>query len=246
MEGIGIVTKWPDCCAVEVAVCEFRLAADDWPYGKVNAGAIGAAWNKRLSHSPHFWNGAVHLAKASTLELRDGRLSGQMWATDFKSFAYWKDQGRPDADAFDCFGSIILRSLEGHIVLGLQGTGLSKGQIYLPSGVIDDADVAVGGIVEIETNIARELIEETGLATADLYRVPGYLVVRYGNLLSIGAIFHAPLEADALRARILAHIARDPDPELADIIMAATPADLERPNIQPYSAIAITHLLGKM
>lgn len=246
MEGIGIVTEEPIVYAVEAAACEFRLTADAWPYGTHRADEINAAWMERLAQSPHFWNGAVHLAKASTVELRDGRLSGHMWATDFKSFAHWKEKGRPEADAFDCFGSIILRSAEGHIVLGLQGKGLSKGQVYLPSGVIDDADVAAGGVVDIETNIARELNEETGLSTSELTRVPGYLVVRYGNLLSIGAIFRAPLKADELRRRILGHIARDPDPELADIIIAATPADLERPDIQPYSAIAVTHLLDKL
>jgi len=241
----------------------------------------------RLSRAPHFWNGTVLLLRRSTARvsggvlsggvLSGGVLSGEMWVSDFKSFAHWKDAGRPDADAFDCFGSIILRSAEGHVLLGRQRQGLSAGQCYLPSGVIDDADIdpepgsgdmggyrrvgtgagvgvdaaagvaaAMAGTVNIDRNVVREMAEETGLDACLLPRRPGYLLTRAGSLMSIGVVFDTGVPSADLRADILGHIARDPDPELADVIAIASPADFAGLAVQRYSVLAIEHLLAEM
>jgi hypothetical protein len=256
--------------------CDLRTSAERWPYAVERSAEIDAAWSVRLSRAPHFWNGTVLLLRRSTARVSGGVLSGEMWVTDFKSFAHWKDAGRPDADAFDCFGSIILRSAEGHVLLGRQRQGLSAGQCYLPSGVIDDADidpdagsrvagggnrrvdtcvgmdaaprVAVGmaGTVNIDRNVSREMAEETGLDARLLSRRPGYLVTRAGSLLSIGVVFDTGAPSADLRADILARIARDPDPELADVIAIASPADFAGLDVQRYSVLAIAYLLGEM
>jgi len=255
--------------------CDLRTSAERWPYAVERSAEIDAGWSVRLSRAPHFWNGTVLLLRRSTARVSGGVLSGEMWVSDFKSFAHWKDAGRPDADAFDCFGSIILRSAEGHVLLGRQRQGLSAGQCYLPSGVIDDADidpdagsrdagggnrrvdtgvgmdaaprVAVGmaGTVNIDRNVAREMAEETGLDARLLPRRPGYLVTRAGSLMSIGVVFDTGAPSADLRADILGRIARDPDPELADVIAIASPDDFAGLDVQRYSVLAIAYLLGE-
>ncbi len=229
-----------------IAACDLRTVSDPWPYAVDNASAINAAWAERIARHPHFFNGRVHVMRETSCQIEARCLSGEMRATDFKSFAHWRDANRVPADALDCFGSIILRSVDGHVLLGRQRQGLNAGQVYLPGGVIDGDDVGPEGTINIERNIARELGEELGLRTDELERAPGYLVTRCGQFLSIGAVFRSMLTAKQLRSDIRSRLARDPAPELDDVFMIGSLADLEGHTVPPYTIAAVRHLLGEL
>ncbi|MBX9925240.1 MAG: NUDIX hydrolase [Hyphomicrobiaceae bacterium] len=229
---------------LHISGCDLRTADEPWPYARENVVGIDAAWAERIARHPHFFNGRVHLMRETAYRIAGGRLSGTLWATDFKSFAHWRDAGRGSADAIDCFGSIIMRSAEGHILLGRQRQGLNAGHVYLPGGVIDADDVRPGGVIDIERNIVRELYEELGLSPDGLGRVPGYLVTRSGPFLSIGAVFDTALPAETLRLDIRARLAADPEPELDDIFLIGEMADLEGHTVPPYTVAAVAYLLA--
>jgi 8-oxo-dGTP pyrophosphatase MutT (NUDIX family) len=208
-----------------IARCGLSVEAGGWPFAERRRAEIAAHWQRALTERPKMFDGTVYL-------LREGTLAGETFKgtfvrADFKSFLYWRETGYPDAGVRDGFGSAVLRSQEGHVLLGRQTSGnVNAGLAYPPGGFIDVRDVHEGAI-DIEASVARELAEETGLEADDLARAPGYLLTRAGPLVSIGIEWRSQLPAEALRARILNHVARQSVPELADIVIVRSGGDID-------------------
>ena len=232
-----------DAIATRVSTCDLWLDFEPWLYALDNAAAIDAHWQTCLAMNPHYFNGTVHLIRDYTIA--DGVLTARFLRTDFKSYLHWRDRGYKPAGAYDAFGSAIVRSLEGHILLGRQKNGINAGRVYLPGGFIDARDVTPSSAIDIAGSIAREIAEETQLDVAPLDVVPGFLIVRDGALLSIGQELRAPQTAPAFKAEILANLAADPDPELADVVMIGSPDDMTGLDVIPYSAIAVRAILNR-
>jgi 8-oxo-dGTP pyrophosphatase MutT (NUDIX family) len=137
----------------------------------------------------------------------------------------------------------VIRSSEGSVLLGRQSDGnLNAGLAYPPSGMIDARDAA-GGVVDIEASTARELGEETGLEPRDLVRTQGYILTVCGPIVSIAIEWQSALPAEALRARILAHIRRQPVPELADVVIVRTREEIGDGTIPAYAQAMLRLLL---
>lgn len=221
-----------DGTCVRVAQCELELSAEPWSYAERNRDAIVAYWQRVRTERPKMFDGPVHVLIAHALQ--GGTFNGTFARTDFKSFLHWREHSAPGPTR-DGFGSALVRSSDGCVLLGLQSAGhLNAGFAYPPSGLIEPTDTG-GGKVDIDASIARELEEETGLAPADLERLPGYIVTTSGPLISIAIEWRSALPADALRGRILAHVARQPDPELADVVIVRSAGEIDDPIILPYA-----------
>ena len=175
--------------------------------------------------------------------LRDGALEGQLIATDFKSLLYWKEHDYPEAGVRDAFGSALIVSADGHVLLGLQRPGqLNSGFAYLPGGLIDHRDVATDGSIDIGQSVARELAEETGLIAADVARRPGFLLTLHGALASIAVVYRVPQSSEQLVAAVRRHIAADAEPELEDVAVICGPVDLASTRLAPYARVLLTAL----
>jgi 8-oxo-dGTP pyrophosphatase MutT (NUDIX family) len=221
-----------------MATCRLSLTCAAWPYARTNARPIDAHWARRHAENPAMFNGVIHLLHGMT---RDGdAFRGRLLRSDFKSYLYWREQGFPEAGVLDAFGSALIRSSDGHVLLGRQRAGnVNAGLAYLPGGFIDERDVRDAEI-DIDASILRELAEETGLARGDYEVLPGYLLTASGALLSIAREVVSPLPAEALRARILAHIAADPKSELVDAVIVRSAADLDDARMHAYAHRLLT------
>jgi hypothetical protein len=228
-----------DTCT-RIASCELRVTAEAWPFAKDHADAIAAHWRRATAERPKFFNGAVYMLREGVLA--GDRFRGTFLRTDFKSFLYWRESGYPDLSVRDGFGSAVIRSAEGCVLLGRQASGnVNGGLAYPPGGFIDERDVHDGAI-DIDASIARELVEETGLDPARLTRTPGYLLTRAGPFVSIGIEWRSGLGAEELRGLILAHVAGQPVPELADVVIVRSPREIDAVTM-PRHAAAILRLL---
>lgn len=181
---------------------------------------------------PGFFNGRVLMMAAASMqldpELGGGHFAGTLFEVEFKQFLYWRETGYRDPTVRDAFGSALIRSAEGHVLLGRQRAGnVNAGFAYPPGGFIDRRDVAPGGEVDIAASIAREVAEETGLDPGDLVPAGGFWLTRGGAQVSMAKEFRSPLSSDALRARMLAGIASDPEAELAGIHIVRGIADID-------------------
>jgi len=230
-----------DGTSVRVARCTLALSAEPWSYAERHRDAIAAHWQRARVERPKLFDGPVHVLTAH--ELREGSLTGTFVRTDFKSFLYWCEHGA-EGPMRDGFGSSLIRSSDGCVLLGRQSEGhLNAGFAYPPSGLIDPSDTTTG-MVDIDASIARELEEETGLVGAALERRPGYVVTFSGPLVSIAIEWQSSLSAQALRDRILGHVARQADPELADVVIVRDLAEVDDPTIPPYARAKLRLVLS--
>lgn len=220
-----------------------RVGARRWAYAHAHKDAIGEHWRIAKAANPGFFNGAIHLIEH--VENSPDHLTARLLRTDFMSFLYWRDEGFPEeAGVLDGFGSALIRSAEGHILLGRQRPGnINAGLAYLPGGFIDARDVTDGGIIDIAASIAREVQEETGLGAGDLEAEPGFVVTRTGPHISFAVPYRATLAAEDLKAKIERHIAADPDPELAEIVIVERLSDCHGLAMPHYARVLLADLL---
>jgi 8-oxo-dGTP pyrophosphatase MutT (NUDIX family) len=227
---------------VRLAACAFGVADWQWPFALEHAEAIARDWQLRQSRIPQLFNGTVYLLRDHSID--GDTLRGTFFKTDFRTFLYWREHRCTETEAVrESFGASLVRCAEGHVLLGRQGPGqLHSGRIYPPGGLIDGEDVREGGI-DINANIVRELAEETGLGPANMQRAPGYIVTFVGLQVAIAVEWHSALSAAALRARMLAFIRRQAEPELDDIVIVRERAGIDESTMPPHAQAVLRTLL---
>jgi 8-oxo-dGTP pyrophosphatase MutT (NUDIX family) len=157
--------------------------------------------------------------------IEDGVLRGQFLETDYASFAAWRDWGRPAAGVRDCFSAGAILTADGAFLLGVMGPHtFNAGKIYFPCGTPDPNDI-VDGKVDVDLNVRRELKEETSLDVTEFEAEAGWTVVVEGPLIAVIKVLRSDKTAAALRERILAYLASEKRPELADIRIVRGPGD---------------------
>jgi 8-oxo-dGTP pyrophosphatase MutT (NUDIX family) len=210
---------------VRLARAELRFAPRPWPFAQERRAEIDAHFAGLSRDNPHAFNGRVLMLH--TFAIEDAVLHGAYYETDFASFIAWRDWGWPDESVRNCFGQAALRAADGAFLLGVMGGHtMNAGRIYFPSGTPDPKDI-VGDEVDLDGSVLRELTEETGLTLADVFLATGWHAVLAGPRLAMLKPVRSPLSAEALRARILAHMAGEAHPELADVRIVRGPADLD-------------------
>ena len=195
-----------------------------WPFSIERRAAIDAHFAARQREKPAIWNGRILVLHE--FAIADGVFRGSYFETDYASFMSWREWGCPPAGAFDCCGSAAVMSGDGAFLFGVMGEHTANaGIVYLPGGTPDLTDI-VGGAVDLEGSVRRELKEETGLDPAEFETESGWHTVLGGAIIEHVQIFRANEPAVDLRARALAALAREQQPELADIIIVRGPTDL--------------------
>ena len=205
---------------------DLSFVPQPWAWADKHRAEIDALFADMRRKKPALWNGRVLLMHRQVIE--HGVLRGEFIETDYASFVAWKHQGRPHAEVRDCFSAAAIQSSDGAFLLGVMGAHtFNAGEVYFPCGTPDPNDI-VGGKVDFEHSVRRELLEETGLAMDDFTLEPGWTMVVDGSLIGQIKVVRARESAKALHARILAFLARDKRPELADIRVVYGPGDFDQ------------------
>ena len=195
-----------------------------WPFAEARRAEILAHFAEAQRDKPKIWNGRVLLGRNPVFS--GGRLTASYFETDFASFLAWRDWGFPDKGVFNGFGMGALRCADGAFVLGEMGEHTANaGRIYFPSGTPDLDDIK-GSTVDIAGSVAREVLEETGLAPADYHAAAHWDCVVSGAAVAMIRILDVDLTGEALRARIEANLAGQRQPELSAIHLVRNRADL--------------------
>jgi hypothetical protein len=211
---------------MKLSSCALRVGRSEWDFADANAAAIDECWRRMQRSNPSYFNGSVHLVDAVTII--DGALDASLLRTDFKSYLYWRAQGFPSAGVLDGFGSALIRSADGDIILGRQRPGnVNGGLTYCPAGFIDTQDVDADGIIRIDRSALREAVEETGIEPAAFAQEEGIYLTRSGAQLSFAVPFRTTIPTDELVRRAESHIAASDHAELDAVIPVAGPRDVE-------------------
>jgi 8-oxo-dGTP pyrophosphatase MutT (NUDIX family) len=218
----------------------FSVAPREWPFARARGAEIAAHFVARRADTPALWNGRMLLLHEWSLA--SGSMRGTFFETDFANFMAWRDWDFPDVSVTNCFSMGVIRSADGAYLLGVMGEHTANaGKIYFPAGLPDPSDVA-GGVVDLAANVAREVAEETGLTGADVSAQPGWCAVFAGARIALMQLLQANAPAADLRARVLAHVAREARPELADVRIVKSKADFD-PMMPPFVTAYLEHVL---
>jgi 8-oxo-dGTP pyrophosphatase MutT (NUDIX family) len=206
---------------------ELSFVPTPWAFAAEKRTEIDSYFAALQRQKPKIWNGRVLLLLHHQL-VSNGVFKGDFLETDFASFVALRHWGFPAAGVRDCFGAGAIVSADGAVLLGVMGAHTANaGCIYFPCGTPDPSDI-VGGKVDFEQSVQRELEEETGLAAADFVADPGWTTVVDGALIAQVKVLRSGEQAQALRARMLNYLKRETQPELADIRIVRGPADFDK------------------
>lgn len=204
---------------------ELAFAPQPWPFAEERRAEIDAFFAALKRKVPAVWNGRVLLLHRQAVS--GGVFRGAYLETDYANFAAWRAWGRPHAGVHDCFGAAAPVAADGAVLLGVMGAHtVQAGRVYFPCGTPDPADI-VEGRVDLDHSVARELKEETGCDVAEFAADPGWTTVVDGNLIAQVKTLRSAEDAETLRARMRAHIARERQAELADIRIVRGMADCD-------------------
>lgn len=203
---------------------ETGISMSRWRYAETHAEAIRSAWRQWTADRPEMFNGRVLLLAEGAA---DGDVfQGRYMAVDFAAFLHFMRLGAPDGTTRNAFGLAGLTSADDALLMGVMaGHTANAGKIYFPGGTPDLNDV-VDGRVDLEGSVRRELAEETGLTLDEVTLEPGFWLHEDDKRLAFLKVVRSRLDADALRAEILGRIRREAKPELADIHVVRSHADL--------------------
>jgi 8-oxo-dGTP pyrophosphatase MutT (NUDIX family) len=196
-----------------------------WDFADERRVEIDAFFAEQVRLKPAMWNGRVLMLYRPAVN--NGVFSGAYLETDYASFSAWGRWGRPETGVYDCFGSAAMLSADGAFLLGRMGPHtFNAGQIYFASGTPDLGDI-IDGKVDLEFNVRRELMEETGLEIGEFAEEPGWTTLIDGGLIGHLKVLRSSEKATVLRERILDIMSREEQPELSDIVIARGVADLD-------------------
>lgn len=215
----------------------FEIKDRLWPFARDEAAAVDRHWETLRRANPHLFNGRVFLNFERSVETRNGRrtLSGVASETEFKTFLAWRDFGFPDRGVRNCFAMAVLVSADGAFILGRMAEATANaGKIYFPAGTPDPGD-ARNGRLDLEGSVARELLEETGIAPAEAVFEPGWRVVFDGPRIACMKTVRSPLTAAMLATRFARFAAAQDMPELAGLHAVFSEKDLDEARMPDFT-----------
>jgi 8-oxo-dGTP pyrophosphatase MutT (NUDIX family) len=204
---------------------EATIADGPWPYAVDNRVAIDAAWAEWSKANPALFNGRVLIltAGAAEGEVFHGRYS----PVDYAEFLHYMRLGAADGHTRNGFALAGLTSADDCLLMGVMGAHTANaGKIYFPGGTPDPSDI-VDGRIDLDGSARRELAEETGLSPDEVAFEEGYWLYEDDKRLAFLKVVRSELDAEELRRSILERIGQQKEPELADIHILRTEADLE-------------------
>ena len=205
-----------------------EIAAEpwSWPFARDRRPDIDRYFADLQRRRPGVWNGRVLLLHRCVIAGR--ALRGGCFETDYSSFITWRDREFADPDVYNFFAAAALRSADGAYLLGeMASYTAGAGRTYFCCGTPEPADIGAGGRIDLDANLDRELLEETGIAVNELDADPGWTVVRDRCFLGFMKRVTSRQSADELRDRIRRHIAADRHPELTDMRIVRSAADID-------------------
>jgi 8-oxo-dGTP pyrophosphatase MutT (NUDIX family) len=211
---------------VELDDVEVTIEPWRWEFAQARRAEIDRHFAARRREQPALWNGRVLLLNHCAIEQRV--LRGTGFETDYASFLAWRDWDCCDGGVFNIFSAAALRSADGAYLVGRMAPTTSiAGQWLFPCGTPDPKDINAAGMLDLAGSAGRELAEETGLDIGAFKAAPGWTLVRDGGFIGLMKSLLADESSEALRARILCHLANEAQPEFSDIRFLHGPADFD-------------------
>lgn len=218
---------------------DIRFSPWAWPFAEQRRGEIDAHFTKLKRERPGVWNGRVLLL--NHYEIRERVLHGACFETDYASFSAWRGLDHAEAGIFNVFADAAVLTADGAYLVGeMAPDTAAAGKLYFPSGTPEPDDLDASGMLDLEGNLRRELLEETGLDAGELCPEPGFSLVCDGGHVALVKTLRARQNAHEIRSRIMKYIESEERPELIDIRIVRSADDFDRA-MPRYVTAFLTH-----
>ncbi len=224
---------------LQVDELELAFEPAGWAFAERQAASIAAHWTRLRKAKPSLFNGRVLLLGRRVIETRsDGVLAlrGVFFETDYADYLAWEEFGYPGDPVDNCFSMAALRGSDGAFLIGeMASHTFNAGQIYFPAGAPDPTDV-FDGTVDLEASARRELFEETGVDAAETATAPGWTLVFTPQRIACMKLMTLAVPAARAKARIDAHLARDPHAEFSRMHIVRSARDIDESRVPVFVA----------
>ena len=224
---------------LQVDELELAFEPAGWAFAERQAASIAAHWTRLRKAKPSLFNGRVLLLGRRVIETRsDGVLAlrGVFFETDYADYLAWEEFGYPGDPVDNCFSMAALRGSDGAFLIGeMASHTFNAGQIYFPAGAPDPTDV-FDGTVDFEASARRELFEETGVDAAETATAPGWTLVFTPQRIACMKLMTLAVPAARAKARIDAHLARDPHAEFSRMHIVRSARDIDESRVPVFVA----------
>jgi 8-oxo-dGTP pyrophosphatase MutT (NUDIX family) len=232
-----------DVAVVPVTAVAARRLDEPWPWAQENRPLIEAHWARLTARNPALYNGRVLVRRRQALEA--GRLALSYVETDYASFIAFRDHGFPDPTTGNSFAMAALRASDGGFIVGRMASHTANaGKVYFPAGTPEPNDVLADGTVDLAGSVLRELAEETGLEPSEVEATDRWVATFAGARTALMREVLAREPAEALCGRIRAFLATEVRPELADVHVVRTAADIDAEAMPPFMQAYLRFALG--
>ncbi len=222
---------------LEVGELDLAFEPARWAFAERQAASIAAHWVRMTKAKPSLFNGRVLLlGRRGIVTGSDGSatLKGAFFATDYADYLAWEQFGFPGDPVDNCFSMAALRCADGAFLLGeMAHHTINAGQIYFPAGSPDPTDI-FGGQVDLEASARRELLEETGVDASEAAIARGWTVVFADRRIACMKLMTLAAPAARAKARIDAHLARDPHAEFTRMHVVRSPRDIDESRVPVF------------
>ncbi|HEV7309596.1 NUDIX hydrolase [Ensifer sp.] len=232
--------EWPaEGVLVPIDDVDVRVNGSQHPFHRNEMGRAEENWAREIAANPHLFDGRMVLQRA--LNIRNGRVRAEGHVVPYSTFLWWR-KTRAEG-AFHLFAMPAILSSDGALILARMGSHTANpARVYSPSGSLEPDDI-IDGRCDIEGNIRREALEETGIDLALAVAEPGYHLLHMERAVTVMRIYRYPETAEALVARVAQHIAADPEPEIDEAVAVRGP-DLSAHNYPPFIPPILNWLFG--
>ncbi|OQP84152.1 DNA mismatch repair protein MutT [Rhizobium rhizosphaerae] len=226
-------TQWPpEKTLFPLEDVTVNILAGPHPYAVEAKEAIVANWAVEFARNPRLFDGQMVVNRA--IHIEEGRIRTAAHLAPFSAFLLWR-KTRPLDKAVHLFVLPVILSSDGALIAVRMGAHTANpGKVYCASGSLDAHDI-VDGRCDIPGNMRREVLEETGLDLAEAEADPHYVGRHENGAVMVARIFRFSDDAETLVARIAAHVAADPEPEIdgAVAIIDTDPARYDYASFMP-------------
>ncbi|WFU10943.1 NUDIX hydrolase [Rhizobium sp. CB3090] len=210
------MAAWPpEKTVFPVARIDLAVIAGDHPFHLSNAKAAQENWEKEIVANPALYDGRMIFQHR--LSVSEQAVEGEAYLTPFSTFLWWRKQTERNG-GFHVFAFPVAVSSDGAIIaIRMAEHTANPGQVYCAAGSMDENDI-VDGRCDIEGNMRREVMEETGLDLGDAVADPGYHATHTNLSVTLFRVFRFPWTAEEMLERIRAHMLVDHEKEIDDAV----------------------------
>ncbi|MBW9116651.1 NUDIX hydrolase [Rhizobium cauense] len=218
----------PEQTVFPIAGVDLKVLSGDHPVYLSQRDAIRENWEKETAANPALFDGRMVFQKR--LALTDSGLAAEGHVIPFSTFMWWRRQANRQG-GIHLFAYPVLETADNALVAIRMGSHTANpGQVYFAAGSLEPEDVSAGRC-DVEGNMRREVLEETGLDLNDAKPGDRYYASHVRRTVTVLRLFRFEMTADEMIDRIHAHMLVADDKEIAGAV-AIRSAD---PRAQPYN-----------